>query len=229
MGRQTTSKWLVVLAVFAAGAGLGVNYWISRVDKPAASPAPTATPTTTKNPHSSTAVATPGGATQKPVARQREMNLIQKIKAGQKPRRPDFAIQDLDGKVRHIREWDKKKVIVLNFWATWCPPCKKEMPAFMELQEKYGKQGLQIIGIAIDDKKLVKEFVDDMGINYVILSGQLDAVDISRRYGNFRGQLPYTVFINSKQQLVAVKRGEITKAEAEKAILQLLKTSATHR
>ncbi len=221
MNRQNSLKWFIALGVLAAGAGLGVRYWLEQAERhPAAAvhdKPPAAATTPSPAPVNRTAVADrPAGA--------QKMTLVQKIRAGRKPRRPDFSIQDINGRIRHIKEWNDKKVILLNFWATWCPPCKKEMPAFMELQEKYGKRGLQIIGIAIDDKELVKEFVDDMGINYVILSGQLDAVDISRRYGNFRGQLPYTVFINSKQQLVGVKRGEISKAEAEKAILQLLNT-----
>lgn len=146
---------------------------------------------------------------------------VHSIKNGDKPIRPAFSIKDFDDRVRHIKEWDGK-IIILNFWASWCPPCKKEMPALVELQEKYGKQGLQIIGVAIDQKNLVQDFADSIGVNYVMLYGELDAVDISQRYGNQRGQLPYTIIINRQRQVVGVKRGEITKAEAENSIKALL-------
>lgn len=146
---------------------------------------------------------------------------VHSIKNGDKPIRPAFSIKDFDDRVRHIKEWDGK-IIILNFWASWCPPCKKEMPALIELQEKYGKQGLQIIGVAIDQKNMAQDFADSIGVNYVMLYGELDAVDINQRYGNQRGQLPYTIIINRQQQIVGVKRGEITKAEAENAIKALL-------
>lgn len=142
---------------------------------------------------------------------------VNDIKEGKKPLRPDFKLKDLEGKLRDIKEWDGK-VIVLNFWATWCPPCKKEMPAFVELQKKHGAKGLQIIGLAIDQKNLVNDFADSIGINYPMLLGELDAVDIAKAYGNARGQLPYTVIINRQKQLVFVKQGEVLKEEIEKII-----------
>ena len=142
------------------------------------------------------------------------------ILANKKPTRPEFAMKDLENKLRNIKEWDGK-IVILN---SWCPPCKKEMPAFVELQEKYKKQGVQIVGVAIDQKNLIQDFVDSIGVNYPILYGELDAIEISRRYGNTRGQLPYTVFINRQHQIVGVKRGELTKDHAEKALQSLLGT-----
>ena len=81
---------------------------------------------------------------------------------GQK--RADFSLPDLDNKQRAIKEWDNK-VILLNFWATWCPPCRREIPAFIELQEKFGPQGFQVIGVAIDEKEAVQDYSDGMGVN----------------------------------------------------------------
>ena len=75
---------------------------------------------------------------------------------------------DLDGNLRNIKEWDGK-LILLNFWATWCPPCKKEIPVFIELQTAYKDQNFQIIGIAIDDEEAVAEFAKHIGINYPTL------------------------------------------------------------
>ena len=73
--------------------------------------------------------------------------------------RPGFELKDLDGELRNANEWNGQ-VMVVNFWATWCPPCRKEMPAFIELQEKYGSLGLQFVGIALDDAQKVEDFIE---------------------------------------------------------------------
>lgn len=135
--------------------------------------------------------------------------------------RPAFELADLSGRTRHIREWDGK-VIVLNFWATWCPPCKREIPTLIELQDSYGAQGLQVIGVAIDQRQLVQEFTEYMGVNYPVLVGETDATEVTKRYGNRYGQLPFTAFIDREGRIVEVKRGEIEREEAEPIIGPLL-------
>ena len=155
-----------------------------------------------------------------------ETNTAKEVKKPQKvsvlnEKRPEFSLPDLEGVTHHIKEWDGK-VILLNFWATWCPPCRKEMPAFVELQNKYGPQGFQVIGVAIDQKSKVNEFAKKIGVNYPLLIGALHATRLSRHYGNSGGQLPYSVFINREGQLVAVKRGELKKELAEKIIRNLM-------
>ncbi|NIP73774.1 MAG: TlpA family protein disulfide reductase [Gammaproteobacteria bacterium] len=135
--------------------------------------------------------------------------------------RPAFELADLSGRMRHIREWDGK-VIVLNFWATWCPPCKREIPTLVELQDSYSAQGLQIIGVAIDQRQLVQEFSDYMGVNYPVLVGETDATEVTKQYGNLYGQLPFTAFIDREGRIVEVKRGEIKREEAERIIGPLL-------
>ena len=127
--------------------------------------------------------------------------------------RLEFAINDLEGELRNIKEWDGK-VILLNFWATWCPPCKREIPAFIELQEKYAQQGFQIIGVAIDDPDSVQDYADTMGINYPVLPGNLGAIEISRKYGNRIDGLPYSVFINREGIVTHTINGELTKTHA---------------
>ncbi|VAW76956.1 hypothetical protein MNBD_GAMMA12-1100 [hydrothermal vent metagenome] len=144
------------------------------------------------------------------------------INKGENPLRPIFSMPDRYNKIRNITEWDGK-VILLNFWATWCPPCRKEMPAFIQLQKKYASQGFQVIGVALDKMSKVNIFADKIGVNYPLLVGALNAAEISRAYGNAGGQLPYTVFINRQGKLVAAKLGEISKQQAEKIIKQLLK------
>jgi len=135
--------------------------------------------------------------------------------------RPDFFLSDLNGQRRHVGEWDGK-VLVLNFWATWCPPCVREMPYFAEMQAHYGDRGLQFIGIAIDDKQMVQDFIDTMGVSYPILVGAADAIDISRRYGNRFGVLPYSVIIDRNGKIAYIQKGELLQDVAEKAILPLL-------
>lgn len=133
----------------------------------------------------------------------------------------DFTLNDISGKPRNLHEWEGN-VIVLNFWATWCPPCRKETPMFVELQDQYGAQGLQFVGVAIDDIEKVKNFMDTYGVNYPMLIGTDDAIAVAKEYGNRFGALPYTVVIDRSGRIVLVKRGELTQATLEDAFRPLL-------
>lgn len=135
--------------------------------------------------------------------------------------RPDFSLSDIDGQSHNISEWDNN-VIVLNFWATWCPPCRREIPALIEIQNQFGPKGVQVLGVAIDQLNLVEEYGDMMGINYPVLVGELEASNITQQYGNSFGQLPYTVIIDRNGKIAHIKRGEITTAQAATAITPLL-------
>ena len=94
---------------------------------------------------------------------------------------PDFTLESLEGKNIHLSGY-KGQAVLLNFWATWCGPCKIEMPWFVELQKEYGPQGLQIVGVAMDDasKEDIAKFVKEMGVNYPILIGK---EDVGNQYG----------------------------------------------
>ncbi|MGC1954905.1 MAG: TlpA disulfide reductase family protein [Gammaproteobacteria bacterium] len=132
--------------------------------------------------------------------------------------RPVFSLPDTAGQTRRVQEWDGK-VLVINFWATWCPPCREEIPEFVVLQQKYATHGLQFIGIAIDEPDAVLPFMQATGINYPVLLGQLTGVDLSRKYGNRWGALPFTAVIDRQGHVVSVKGGSITRAEMEQKIL----------
>jgi peroxiredoxin len=134
---------------------------------------------------------------------------------------PEFSLPDLNDTLRNSHEWDGK-VVILNFWATWCPPCISETPMFVEMQEQYGAAGLQFVGIAIDSKDKVQDFVDTYGVNYPILIGEDDAITIARAYGNRYGALPYTVVIDRRGQINFTRRGEMTREMVENAISHLL-------
>jgi peroxiredoxin len=86
---------------------------------------------------------------------------------------PDFSLESLDGKTMRLSDL-RGKAVLLNFWATWCGPCKIEMPWFVDLQNQYGSEGLQIVGVAMDDasKEDIGKFAKDLGVNYPILIGK---------------------------------------------------------
>ncbi len=129
--------------------------------------------------------------------------------------RPDFQMKDLDGKLHSISEWDGH-VLVLNFWAPWCTPCKEELPIFIEMQEKYQDQGLQFLGLAVDTPSNVKAFLTQQPLNFPTLVGEDDAMQIASLYGNNIGVLPYTVIINRSGKIMFTRKGDIKRTEAEK-------------
>lgn len=139
----------------------------------------------------------------------------------QKTRRPDFSLLDLQGKLRSNSEWDGK-VVIVNFWATWCPPCLQEIPDFIDLQEQYAKRGLQFIGIAIDDPDKVQRFVNNQGINYPVFVGNQQPIEIATKFGNRIGALPFTVIINREGDIVFRQIGGMDKQKTKQVILSLL-------
>ena len=136
-------------------------------------------------------------------------------------KRPDFSIADVNGRMRNIDEWNGR-VIALNFWATWCPPCRQEIPEFVDLQSKYANRGLQIIGIALQSPDEVKGFIEEHHINYPVLAGEMNVMKLSRAYGNDIGALPYTVIIDRDGRIAFVKQGRLSGEIAEEVISRLL-------
>jgi thiol-disulfide isomerase/thioredoxin len=126
----------------------------------------------------------------------------------------DFTLPDLEGKKRSLHEW-RGKVIVLNFWATWCPPCREEIPLFISLQKKHLANDLQVIGVAIDGLTAVMIYRQSVRINYPILIGEENAMALVAQYGNRMGSLPYTVIIDRNGSIVARKLGEINQLELD--------------
>lgn len=129
-------------------------------------------------------------------------------------------LPDLEGRQQALSQW-RGKVLVVNFWATWCAPCREEIPVFVRLQEQYGPAGVQFVGIAIDQREKVRDFARDFGINYPVLVGQFDTIELSRRAGNRVGALPYTVIIGRNGNTVAQHLGILR----ENPLLALLKSA----
>jgi thiol-disulfide isomerase/thioredoxin len=131
------------------------------------------------------------------------------------------SFDDLSGRQQPLSRW-RGKSLVINFWATWCEPCRTEIPRFVKLQSRYGAQGLQFIGIAIDGRDKVSDFARKTGINYPVLIGQADGVDLSRKAGNHLGGLPYTVLIDRHGRVVGTHLGEVKFDHLEKTITEML-------
>ncbi len=139
--------------------------------------------------------------------------------AGQ--RRPDFTLPDLAGKPRNIAEWDGR-VVLVNFWASWCPPCRKEMPGFNEVHARLQGAGFTIVGVAIDDAEAARSFVDEIGVNYPVLHGQLEASQVSAQYGNRMGALPFSVLIDREGKMRLFHAGELRADVLEAEVKKLL-------
>ncbi len=133
----------------------------------------------------------------------------------------EFSLSDVEGTVRHLSEW-KGKVIAINFWATWCPPCREEIPAFVELQQAYENRGLQFVGVALQQAEEVLGFMDKFNVNYPSLIGGDDVIKLAKKLGNSIGALPYTVIIDRTGHIAFTRRGPLSKSEADSVIQTLL-------
>jgi peroxiredoxin len=125
--------------------------------------------------------------------------------------RVNFTLPDLDGQPRQLSEWDGD-LVLLNFWATWCPPCTKEMPMFQGRYERHAGQGFTIVAVAVDELDETRAFVEKFGIEFPVLIGQDDAIAVGRAYGNPIGALPYSVVIDRDGLIRETHRGEVTEA-----------------
>lgn len=135
---------------------------------------------------------------------------------------PDgFPLQDLDGHQRSLAEF-RGQPLVVNFWATWCPPCRREIPLLKSLQQDHAKHGLTVIGIAVEEPGPVIRLAEEIGFNYPILTGEQEAIDLAEALGiEFIG-LPYTVFIDRRGRVRRIHTGELHQEDAERALARLL-------
>ncbi len=136
---------------------------------------------------------------------------------------PEFELPDLNGNPVNLSDF-RGKAVVLNFWATWCAPCRRELPWFIDFQREYGPRGLQIVGVSMDDggTDAIAPFVRKTGINYVVLLGDHH---VGSLYGGL-DVLPTTFYISPQGEVIAFVNGVIAKSEVERNIQAALKPDA---
>jgi peroxiredoxin len=134
---------------------------------------------------------------------------------------PDFSLASLQGPTLKLSDY-RGKAVLLNFWATWCEPCKIEMPWFVDLQKKYGPQGLQVLGVAMDDTspKEIAEFAQKMGVNYPIVIGKEAVGD---QYGGIP-YLPSTFYVGRDGKIIDRVFGLVSRSEIEQNIQKALES-----
>jgi len=132
-----------------------------------------------------------------------------------------LSLPDTQGTAQPLRQW-RGKVLVVNFWATWCEPCREEMPEFVRAQRELGPQGVQFVGIAVDNPDKVARFAKELDLNYPALIGGYDAVDLSKPLGNRLLALPFTVIVSRDGHIAQTHVGPIKPAQLRSIIAKLL-------
>ena len=128
---------------------------------------------------------------------------------------------DLEGRTRRLLEWHGQ-VIVCNFWATWCAPCREEVPLLVAAKQQYAAKGLEVVGIGIDQAAKIRDFAANYQVNYPMLVAGSEAIDMMRNLGNKAGALPYTVLLDRSGGVAGQRLGAFHKEELAEVLTRLL-------
>ncbi|MCK6393473.1 TlpA disulfide reductase family protein [Zoogloea sp.] len=131
-------------------------------------------------------------------------------------------LPDTTGKQQPLAQW-QGKVLVVNFWATWCPPCRKEIPAFSALSRKYADKGVQFVGISIDTPKNVIDFQAAQKVAYPLVIASPSVVGLTEELGNASQGLPFTLILDRKGNISLVKLGMLSEEELDRKLAELSK------
>jgi thiol-disulfide isomerase/thioredoxin len=186
-----SSRTIVIIALLAGLAGAAGYYFMARPGT-----APVAAPP----------VAEPATAVQEPAA-EPTAQLATVI--------PEFKLADRDGQMRSLKDDWAGKSLIVNFWATWCAPCRREIPLLKQIARDRAGENFQVIGIAADFRDKVIAYADEMKIDYPMLIGEQDALDAATAFGVDAIGLPFTIFTDAKGRVIALHMGELTAAEAD--------------
>jgi thiol-disulfide isomerase/thioredoxin len=129
-------------------------------------------------------------------------------------RLPDFSLKDLKGKSIPISAWSGKS-LVINFWATWCAPCRREIPLLKTLAAEWAGKDLEVVGIAVDYPDKVQDFASRFKIDYPVLIGDQDALDVAAKFGMSSPAFPFTVFTDRRGEIVALFVGELHRPQVD--------------
>jgi thiol-disulfide isomerase/thioredoxin len=132
-----------------------------------------------------------------------------------------LSLPDVDGREQRLDQW-KGKVLVVNFWATWCEPCRKEMPDFVLAQAESGGKGLQFVGIAIDQPDKIRQFSKDMKLNYPSLIGGYGSLELSKAFGNRLMALPFTLILDRDGKVAYAQMGPLKPGNLDAIVGKLL-------
>lgn len=132
-----------------------------------------------------------------------------------------LSLPDTAGTPQSLSQW-RGKVMIVNFWATWCAPCREEMPEFVRAQREFGPKGLQFVGIAVDQPDKVAKFVKEFDLNYPALIGGYEAIDVAKPLGNRLAGLPFTVVLDRQGRIVHTQLGPLKPTVLRSIIADLL-------
>ena len=136
-------------------------------------------------------------------------------------RAPDFRFTDQHGKERRLSDWDGS-VRVVNFWATWCPPCVHEIPMLVSVQESFRARGVQLVGVAVDDPDGAFAMAKELGMNYPTMADSRRTIDLLHAYGNRAAALPFTAFVGPEGTIRDRHVGVLTLEQTRETIRGLL-------
>jgi thiol-disulfide isomerase/thioredoxin len=135
--------------------------------------------------------------------------------------RHSIPLTDLDGAETRLADW-QTEILIVNFWAPWCAPCRREIPSLIEVQRDYAARGVRVLGIAFDGESAVRRFADEYRIDYpLFLSGNASAM-YNAAFDNPSGSLPYTVILGRDQRILFQHNGELTLAQLRQQLEALL-------
>ncbi|HLX27825.1 MAG TPA: TlpA disulfide reductase family protein [Casimicrobiaceae bacterium] len=132
-----------------------------------------------------------------------------------------LVLPDVNGKPQALAQW-RGKVLIVNFWATWCAPCREEMPQFVAAQAHDGAKGVQFVGIAVDDPAKVEAYAREIHLNYPALIGGFGAIELSKMLGNDLAALPFTIVLDRQGRVAHTQLGPLKSAKLDDLLRRLL-------